>query len=181
MATKNDDEKKPGVADDAASEALRVRETSGVPERSPEPTGDVPSADFGVQRYVHAAFLAAGILLAFISGKILTAVWNELADWPAAVRTIPQLVTYPEEQRETFMLALGAVIGAVTIIQMYRREGIRQWANDVANELSKVTWPNRETVVNGTIVVVIATTVGTAYVAVLDRFWSFLTNLVYGT
>jgi hypothetical protein len=33
---------------------------------------------------------------------------------------------------------------------------------------------------NGTIVVVLASTIGTVYVAILDRFWSFLTTLVYG-
>jgi preprotein translocase subunit SecE len=50
----------------------------------------------------------------------------------------------------------------------------------VAGELSKVTWPNRETVTNGTIVVVIASMIATAYVALLDKFWGFVTNLVYG-
>jgi preprotein translocase subunit SecE len=67
------------------------------------------------------------------------------------------------------------------VIQIYRREGIRQWADEVAAELAKVSWPNRETVVNGTIVCVVATALAAVYVAILDRFWSFLTTLVYGT
>jgi preprotein translocase subunit SecE len=50
----------------------------------------------------------------------------------------------------------------------------------VASELAKVTWPNREMVTNGTIVVIIASAVFTVYVALLDQFWSFLTTLVYG-
>ncbi len=66
------------------------------------------------------------------------------------------------------------------MIQTYRKENIRTWANEVAAELAKVSWPTRETVTNGTIVVVIASMIATVYVTVLDRFWSFLTKLVYG-
>jgi hypothetical protein len=33
---------------------------------------------------------------------------------------------------------------------------------------------------NGTLVVVVASMVATVYVAILDRFWGFLTTLVYG-
>jgi preprotein translocase subunit SecE len=50
----------------------------------------------------------------------------------------------------------------------------------VAAELSKVTWPTREAVLNGTLVVVVARMIATVYVTILDRIWSFLTTLVYG-
>jgi preprotein translocase subunit SecE len=77
-------------------------------------------------------------------------------------------------------LVAGAVIGTASVIQVYRKEAIRRWADEVAAELAKVSWPNRETVVNGTLVVVLASAIATVYVAILDRFWSFLTTLVYG-
>jgi preprotein translocase subunit SecE len=134
----------------------------------------------GSTRYVHAAFFAAGILAAYLSGKIITLLWNSLAEWPAAVRAIPVLLSYGESERDSFGLVAGAAIGVITVVQTYRKEHVRRWANDVAGELAKVTWPNRETVTNGTIVVVIASMIATAYVALLDRFWSFVTNLVYG-
>jgi preprotein translocase subunit SecE len=66
------------------------------------------------------------------------------------------------------------------VIQIYRKERIRNWADEVAAELTHVTWPTRETVMNGTLVVVVASMVATVYVAILDRFWGFLTTLVYG-
>ena len=181
MATKDNDDKEPQAAENTADDALLVPQGSDVLQGPLEPGGDIAPTQLGVRRYVHAVFFAAGILLAYLSGKILTTIWNALADWPIAVRAVPQLVRYPEDDRESFMLILGAVIGAITVIQVYRRERIRGWADDVAAELSQVTWPNRETVVNGTLVVVIATGIGTAYVTILDRFWGFLTNLVYGT
>jgi len=66
------------------------------------------------------------------------------------------------------------------VLQSYRKEHVRTWANEVAAELSKVTWPTREAVLNGTVVVVVASTLATVYVTILDRIWSFLTTLVYG-
>jgi preprotein translocase subunit SecE len=153
----------------------------GIPTIVPETSDqEPPTGQLGSQRYVHAAFFVAGILIAYLSSKMLAAGWNQLADVPAAVRAVPQLVSYPEEEREGFTLVAGAVIGTASVIQIYRRETIRRWADDVALELTKVSWPNRETVVNGTLVVMIASAIATVYVALLDRFWSFLTTLVYG-
>jgi len=134
----------------------------------------------GASKYVHAAFFAAGILAAFLCSKMLNGAWTHLAEWPAAVRALPQLVAFSEEQRETYTLVGGAVLGAVGVLQAYRKESIRGWADEVATELSKVTWPNREAVMNGTLVVIVASMIAALYVAVLDRFWSFLTTWVYG-
>ena len=77
-------------------------------------------------------------------------------------------------------MIVGAVIGVLGVIQTYRRDGIRRWAGEVAVELSKCKWPDRQMVTNGTIVVVIASAIATVYVALLDRLWGFLTTLVYG-
>jgi preprotein translocase subunit SecE len=142
--------------------------------------GEHVAASFGSERYVHAAFFVAGILAAFVASKTLVLGWNSLAGWPAAVRAVPQLVSFSEEQRDSYALVAGAVIGTLTIVQSYRKENVRIWANEVAAELSKVTWPTREAVLNGTLVVVVASTLATVYVTILDRIWSFLTTLVYG-
>lgn len=150
-----------------------------------EATGETVEEDeaaisFGSERYVHAAFFAAGILAAFVASKTFVLVWNSLSGWPAAVRAIPQLVGYTEEQRDSIGLVVGAIVGALTVIQSYRKESVRIWASEVAAELSKVTWPTREAVLNGTLVVVVASALATVYVTILDRIWSFLTTLVYG-
>jgi preprotein translocase subunit SecE len=141
---------------------------------------EAATGSLGAARYVHAAFFLIAILGAYVSSKILVLAWGAIAEWPAAVRAVPQLVAYAEDDREGFTLAVGAVAGTIAVVQSYRREKVRQWADDVAQELSRVTWPTRDTVMNGTIVVVVASVIATVYVAVLDRFWSFLTTLVYG-
>ena len=83
-------------------------------------------------------------------------------------------------QEEITLAEIGAVIGVLVVLYYYRKESVRSWAGEVASELGRVTWPNKETVTNGTMVVLVASLVATVYVALLDRFWGYLTNLVYG-
>ncbi|MCC6215611.1 MAG: preprotein translocase subunit SecE [Polyangiaceae bacterium] len=141
-------------------------------------TTDV-AASMGTTRYVHAAFFSAGILAAYVSGKLVYALWNTLAAWPEAVRAVPQLLSYSEDERASIGLAIGAVVGVVGTFRIYRRDGVRAWADEVAVELSKVTWPEKDAVTSGTVVVVVASLIATAYIALLDKFWGFLTDLVY--
>ena len=165
----------------AESEALATVSEGGIASDDGENDSDDEGAHtLGSERYVHAAFFVAGILAAYIASKTLVLAWNSLANWPAAVRAVPALVALGEEQRDSYALVAGAGVGAVTVIQAYRKENVRTWANEVAAELSKVTWPTREAVLNGTLVVVVASAIATVYVTILDRIWSFLTTLVYG-
>jgi preprotein translocase subunit SecE len=136
--------------------------------------------NLGATKYVHTAFFVVGILVAFVSGKILAGIWNALAAWPPAVRAVPQLLYYGEDERPSFTMVFGVVIGIITVVQFFRNRALRQWSDDVAGELSKVVWPTRETVTNGTIVVVVASAIATVYVGLLDRLWGFVTTLVYG-
>jgi preprotein translocase subunit SecE len=142
---------------------------------------EAPTATtFGSERYVHAAFFLAGILAAYVASKTIGMAWSSISGLPAAVRAVPALVSYTEEQRDGISLAMGAGVGTLAVVQAYRKENVRIWANEVAAELSKVTWPTREAVLNGTLVVVVASAIATFYVAILDRLWGFLTTLVYG-
>lgn len=190
MATKEEQEP------DANSPAADLREEDASAEGSAKPARrseglakagsaeaelhDGTPANLGATRYVHAAFFAAGILFAYLFGKVLAMLWNTLAEWPTAVEYVPQLVRYSEDERGSLGLAFGAVLGVLAVVHTYRKEYIRTWAGEVALELSRVVWPDKETVTNGTMVVVVASAVATLYVALLDRFWSFVTNFIYG-
>ncbi len=168
------------LATASGSSAIEAEASQAEGSDAEDTEEDHVATSFGSERYVHAAFFAAGILAAFLASKTLVLGWNSLAGWPAAVRAVPQLVSFSEEQRDTYALVAGAVIGTLTVVQSYRKENVRVWANEVAAELSKVTWPSREAVLNGTLVVVVASAPATVYVTILDRIWSFLTTLVYG-
>ncbi len=177
-----DDDADDSDEEDDAEKQFHAAAADKAVNRAAAPTGEseVPTHLGAAQKYVHAAFFASGILVAYLSGKILQAAWNEIAEWPAAVRAVPFLLRFAEDDRANYTLLAGALIGVIAVIQTYRKEAIRQWANDVAGELAKVTWPNKDTVTNGTVVVVIATLISTTYIGLLDRLWGFLTNLVYG-
>jgi preprotein translocase subunit SecE len=141
---------------------------------------DASPATLGIDRYVHAAFAAGGVFFAYLVGKILAGIWNTLAVWPAAVRAVPGLLSFAEEQRPEFTMVIGAVLAAVLTIGLYRKPGVRQWSDEVAAELYKVHWPDRELVTSGTVVVIAASVFATVYIGLLDRIWAFITNLVYG-
>lgn len=161
-------------AKDEARELAEEARALLAPEEAPVP------AQLGSTRYVHVAFFSAGILVAYISSKILGLAWSSLADWPAATRQVPLLLRFAEDERGSYALAAGALIGVITVIQTYRNEKIRRWADEVASELSKVTWPTRDTVTNGTVVVIVASMIATVYVALLDWLWRLLSTSVYG-
>jgi preprotein translocase subunit SecE len=148
-------------------------------EKVPEAESAAPT-HLGATKYVHAAFFVVGIATAFIAGRILAGIWNALAAWAPAVHAVPQLLLYGEDERPEFTIVVGIVIGILVVVQMFRRPNVRTWSDDVALELSKVVWPSRETVTNGTIVVVVASALATIYVGLLDRLWAFVTQRIYG-
>ena len=54
-------------------------------------------------------------------------------------------------------------------------------AEEVAAELVKVKWPTRKEVYSSTIVVLATSAIAVTYLFLLDRFWGFVTNLIYGS
>ena len=66
------------------------------------------------------------------------------------------------------------------VYRTYKRPDIRTWCDEVASELAKVVWPSRKEVTSSTFIVIVTITVSTLYLALLDRLWSFVTNIVYG-
>jgi preprotein translocase subunit SecE len=179
MADDSKDEKAGPVAETSGADGSLEMDASGGPLAvSDEP--EMAAAEIGVDRYVHAAFFAVAIIAAYLISQILTGAWGYLAETPAAIRTAPFLLEYTEDQRGTICLIVGAVVGVGLVLRYYRRPAVRGWAFDVARELGRVTWPNQDTVTSGTFVVIVASVIATIYVTLLDRFWGYLTNLVYG-
>jgi preprotein translocase subunit SecE len=175
-----DDETTTKSPNDAAPLEGEVMSPDALEQIGGSEADDWAPATLGSAKYVHASFFSVGVVVAFVSGKILAGVWNALAAWAPAVRTVPQLLLYGEDERPRFTFVVGVILAGVIVFRMFRSAGVRKWADDVALELSKVVWPSRETVRNGTIVVVVASALATVYVGLLDRLWGFVTHLVYG-
>jgi preprotein translocase subunit SecE len=172
------DEKKPGealVVAGSGGEELEIRAKD-----DPALTAGEVAEGIGTDKWVFASFFVGGIGAAFLVGKTLASLWNRLAEEAWVVRQAAFLLRYPEDERPLFTTIIGGLVGVAVMVYCLRTEGVRRWADDVALELSKVTWPKRETVTNGTIVVIAAGVFATVYIGLLDRLWGFVTMLVYG-
>ncbi len=127
-------------------------------------------SQLGTQRFVYAAYFAGAIGIAFLMSKILGFAWFKAQGWKAWVG----------EPRDEIVMPLSALIGALAAVYYWYRTRARRLAEEVATEMAKVTWPSRTEVTNGTFVVIVTTVISTVFFALMDRFWGFLTNLVYG-
>ncbi|WP_437636066.1 preprotein translocase subunit SecE [Sorangium sp. So ce854] len=165
-----------GVADAEGSEATEAQRAGETDEGEEE----VAATQLGTERYVLAGFFAGGMLLAYLLGKIVHTVWSALShkDWFS--RTLPMVSAVGDDDQATYGMVVGGIIALVVVLRSFRNAELRTWADEVASELAKVKWPTKKEVTNSTFVVIATTTVATLYLALLDRFWAFVTNIVYG-
>ncbi|MDI1448514.1 preprotein translocase subunit SecE [Polyangium sp. 6x1] len=162
--------------DDAAAEG---------PEGQPsgEEAGDEEAAarPLGSDRYVMAGFFGAAILGAYVLGKAIHGIWANLANRDWFSRAVPALAAVTDEDKATYATVIAGVVAIIVTLRTYRRPDVREWTDEVASELIKVKWPTKKDVTNSTMVVIAASAVATLYLALLDRLWSFVTGIVYGT
>jgi preprotein translocase SecE subunit len=147
------------------------KEFSKMIDESEGNAGDVGPVQLGYKRFVYAAYFAGAIAVAFFIAKAGDAGWTRLGLWKPAFG----------EPHDEIVMPASAVIGGLTALYFWRDNRTRELAEEVAQELAKVTWPSKEQVTNGTAVVVVTTLFATLFFALMDRFWGFVTNLVYGS
>lgn len=163
-----------GEADESSEPAVKVRAEVLDPEEEAEieaalaaQTGNV----LGAERFVYAAYLAGAVMAAFIFSKLGHAAWLKLAAWK------PEQIGEP---RDELVYIAAAIVGVGVALHYWRRKDARQYATEVAEELSKVTWPSKKEVQNSTFIVVLTTLFATVFFALMDQFWRFITDKVYG-
>ncbi|WP_438017975.1 preprotein translocase subunit SecE [Sorangium sp. So ce315] len=173
LATRSEE---PGVADTESSEATEAQRAGETDEDDEE----VAATQLGTERYVLAGFFAAGMLLAYLLGKVVHGIWATLSNKDWFSRALPALSAVGDDDQATYGMVVGGIIALVVVLRSFRNAELRTWADEVASELAKVKWPTKKEVTNSTFVVIATTTVATLYLALLDRFWAFVTNIVYG-
>ncbi len=121
-------------------------------------------------RYVVVGIVLMALLLAVSLSHGFTWIWAQagLDDWPVVTRevTITKLLAYGI----AFLAAAFALKHKPTF----------QLANEVVDELAKVTWPTREETGNATVVVIVTVVVCSAYLGIFDAVWLSLTNWILG-
>ncbi len=151
----------------AEGDALRTEDEAAAEDA---PVGVASPTQLGTKRFVYAAYFAGAIAIAFLLSKVLDFAWFKLQSYKPAIG----------EPRDEIIMPLSALIGALAAVYYWYRTRARQLAEEVAAEMAKVTWPDRTEVTNGTFVVIVTTIISTVFFALMDKFWGFVTNLVYG-
>ncbi len=123
----------------------------------------------GYMRFVYAAYMGGAMVVAFLVAKIGHVAWYRLSQWKPEIG----------EPADVPLYLLAGVVGVLVAVYYWRKPESRQYANEVAEELSKVTWPTRKEVTNSTAVVVATTVVMTVFFALMDQFWRYVTDKIY--
>lgn len=138
------------------------------------------AAQLGSDRYVLAGFFAAGMTGAYILGRAVETLWIHVANKDWFSQSVPRLAAVSDSDKAMYAIIFGGIVALVLVLRTYRKPDVREWADEVAAELQKVVWPSRKEVTSSTFIVIVASTVATLYLTLLDRLWSFVTNIVYG-
>ena len=133
-------------------------------------------AQLGHRRFVYAAYLAAGIALAFVLTKMIDFAWYKAGMWKPEY-----FATIGVEPKEELIVPIAALIAIAVAVRYWRDIKVRTMAEEVAEELTKVTWPTRDEVINSTSVVIVTTIFATVFFALMDQFWLWVTKHVYGS
>lgn len=159
-------------ADEAKARNKIVRSTdkSELDEGNDDEEAIAPT-QMGAKRFVYGAYFAGAIGIAFLLSKIVDFAWIKAAQYKPGLGEPTDEAVFP----------ISGVIGALIAFYYWKRTRARQLAEEVASELSKVSWPTKQEVTNSTTVVIVTTAFATVFFALMDRFWGFVTNLVYGT
>lgn len=113
---------------------------------------------------VHLIYLCGGVLLFFLSQWTIDWLWGFFFS--------------PLSEMTTSLVAFAITLGVG--IKLYRDDRVYGLANEVAQELSKVTWPSSKEVRAATMVVLVMSLLSATILWSFDLAWSFLTERVYG-
>jgi preprotein translocase subunit SecE len=164
-------EQEEAVAMEPSVEPKPIVETK-LDDNGPAPTAPV---QLGYRRYVYAAYMAAAIAIAFLSTKVIDYAWFKTAQWKPA-----WFGQYVEPVDEVVVIT-GGIIGVGVALYYWRNKKVRTLIEEIAEELTRVTWPSRSEVTSSTTVVIIATAFATIFFALMDQFWLWVTKHVYGS
>ncbi len=193
-AAKDAEEAEESSAPEASDEAAGSEEESETSDTEPVETDKLEKAEkseaveeeaeegaatpiqLGYRRYVYAAYMAAAIAIAFLCTKFIDYGW-----FKAAQLKPEWFVTIGSEPKDEVVVILSGIIGIGVAVYYWRHKKTRTLIEEIAEELTRVTWPTRQEVTNSTTTVIIATAFATIFFALMDQFWLWVTKHVYGS
>ena len=126
--------------------------------------------EFDASRWAHAVFAVFAGIAAWMFSHLFEDVWGVLwAKWP-------QYIGRPSE---LWSRGAGVVVGIVVMVWIWSRERYFQFVAEVATEVSQIIWPTRAETRAATVVVVVITLICSGILALMDAFWSRVTDWLY--
>jgi preprotein translocase SecE subunit len=123
------------------------------------------------QRYVVIGVFALAAICGLALAHGFEWLWGALS-WvdplPFGMRELPL----------TTLLGYGLALAAGFFA--LRHTPTRTVANEIVEELARVSWPTRQETGNATVVVITTVVVCSLYLGLFDAFWLWLTNMVLG-
>ena len=123
------------------------------------------------QRYVVIGAVALAVVAAMALSHALQWGWVQLG-WDDVPLLGLRELTY------TSLISYSAAIIAVLVV--LKHQPTFTLANEVVDELAKVTWPTREETGNATVVVIVTVLISSAYLGAFDAIWLALTDWILG-
>ena len=122
------------------------------------------------ERYVYIATLVFVLITGLVLGRGLEWVWAAAELVPYSVFNIPQL---------PLTGVLGYIVAGIAGLALVKNQTTKTLGVEVVDELSRVTWPQREETTNSTVVVVIAVLISAAFIGLFDQVWGALTKSIF--
>lgn len=117
----------------------------------------------GLRRYVHISFAVLGLIAAYVLSNLFEAIGGALSfSYSVVGMSVASLAAF-----------LVAIVGTVIL---WRNEKVFGFAEEVAQELKKVTWPTYEETRTSTIVVLVMVVIFSLVLGFFDFIWSGITN-----
>jgi len=121
------------------------------------------------QRFVVIGVISLAIIIALVVAHGLEWIWVQFGlDDPFLLGT--------RDLPLSTLIAYGVTLIAVVVL--LRHKATMELANEVVDELTKVTWPTREETGNATIVVIVAVLISAGYLGAFDAVWLALTDWI---
>jgi len=130
----------------------------------------VVSRDFDPSRWAHAAFFIGFLMLAYVLTNFVEDGWAILWSY------YPRELGRPSGETAT---VIGVSLGLLGAVLAWRNKRWFKFMGEVATEVSQVTWPTKAETRAATIVVIVLTIICSIILAIMDLFWSNVTDWLY--
>lgn len=131
------------------------------------------------ERMVNMAFIAAGLVLWFVSAHLFGVIFDALPPLSTSTGDRVHWDAYIIGREFRLSNLLGVACGVVGGILLWRNEWLFNQAQEISSELHKVTWPSWPEVRLATVVVMVTTVLVACCLWAFDTAFAAVSRLVY--